>query len=288
MIVCIGSINVDFIFAAGRWPAEHEKHLADNYVCATGGAAANTACELSRLGRKVTMVGGIGNDDLGEIALNGLIAAGVNVDHVIKRSAWKTGCAAIRSMGKSKSILTAGVVDVSVILDSLKTLSVQQDDHLHFSWVPSNEMHNQLQYWRHMGISLSWETDGQMNMPTAELFDIIFMNEVELKMYEQEGIVTDAWIRSLTHDLTVVVTLGDAGAETYFKGQRFFCKAQQVNVVDRTGGGDAFDAGFLDAWLRRCALDACLKRGLESAAIILGQSGPQYRSNADYVGQARK
>jgi ribokinase len=86
MIVCIGSINVDFIFAAGRWPAEHEKYRAENYICETGGAAANTACELSRLGRKVTIVGGIGNDDLGNIALNGLIGAGVDVAHVIRKS----------------------------------------------------------------------------------------------------------------------------------------------------------------------------------------------------------
>jgi hypothetical protein len=40
-----------------------------------------------------------------------------------------------------------------------------------------------------MGISLSWETDGRMNMPTTELFDIIFMNEVELKMYEDKGLL---------------------------------------------------------------------------------------------------
>jgi sugar/nucleoside kinase (ribokinase family) len=280
MIVCIGSINVDFIFAAGRWPAEHEKYRADSYVCANGGAAANTARELSRLGRKVTMVGGIGNDDLGNIALKELIAASVNVDHVIRRSDWKTGCAAIRSMGKTKSILTAGVVDVAVIFDSLKTLSVQQSDHVHFSWTPSHEMHDQLQHWRRMGISLSWETDGRMNMPTAELFDIIFMNKVELKMYQDKAAITDAWIKSLKHDLTVVVTLGDVGAEAYFKGQRFFCKAHPVNIVNRTGGGDAFDAGFLDAWLGRCALNACLERGLRSAAMILGQPAPQYRSNA--------
>jgi ribokinase len=67
----------------------------ENYVCANGGSAANTATELSRLGRKVTMVGGIGTDDLGNIALRGLIKAGVNIDHVIRRSDWKTGCAAI-------------------------------------------------------------------------------------------------------------------------------------------------------------------------------------------------
>ena len=119
-----------------------------------------------------------------------------------------------------------------------------------------------------------------MDMPTAELFDIIFMNEVERKMYEDKGIVTDAWIKSLKHDLTVAVTLGDVGAEAYFRGQRFFCKAHRVDIVDRTGGGDAFDAGFLDAWLGRCTLDTCLERGLQSAAIILGQLGPQYRSNA--------
>ena len=266
MIFCIGSINVDFIFAAGRWPAEHEKYRAEDYVCATGGAAANTACELSRLGRKVTIVGGIGNDDLGNFALNGLIAAGVNVAHVIKRGDWKTGCAAIRSKGKSKSILTAGVVDVHVVFDSLKTLGIQQGDHLHFSWVPSHKMRDQLQHWRQVGVSLSWETDGRMNMPTAELFNIIFMNEIELKMYENKGIVTDAWIKSLKQDLTVVVTLGDLGAEAYFGGQRFFCKAHQVDIVDRTGGGDAFDAGAWNA-VSKVPPSSLDKQGLNIAAM---------------------
>ena len=105
------------------------------------GSAANTAVGLSRLGRKVTIVGGIGNDDLGNIALRSIISAGVNIDHVIRRSDWKTGCAAIRSMGESKSILTAGIVDPIIVFDSLRTLGVQQGDHLHFSWAPAEEMH---------------------------------------------------------------------------------------------------------------------------------------------------
>jgi sugar/nucleoside kinase (ribokinase family) len=281
MIVCIGSINVDFIFAASRWPAEHEKYRAENYVCANGGSAANTAIELSRLGRNVTMVGGVGTDVLGDIALRGLIQAGVNIDHVIRRSDWKTGCAAIRSMANSKSILTAGgIVDATVMFDSLRTLDVERGTHLHFSWAPPHQMEDQLQHWRQMGISLSWETDGRMNMRTAAFMNIIFMNEVELKRYLQQGLVTDAWIKSSKHDVTVVVTLGDGGAEAYFRARRFFCKARQLDVVDRTGGGDAFDAGFLDAWLGRCDLDACLQRGLRSAALVLGQTGSQYRSDA--------
>ena len=214
MIVCIGSINVDFIVAASRWPAEHEKYRAENYVCANGGSAANTAIELSRLGRNVTMVGGVGADVLGTIALRGLIQAGVNIDHVIRRSDWKTGCAAIRSMANSKSILTAGgIVDATVMFDSLRTLGVERGTHLHFSWAPPHQMEDQLQHWRQMGISLSWETDGRMNMRTAAFMNIIFMNEVKLKRYLQQGLLTDAWIKSSKHDVTVVVTLGDGGAE---------------------------------------------------------------------------
>jgi ribokinase len=280
MIVCIGSINVDFIFATARWPDEHEKYRAESYVCASGGSAANTAVELSRLGRKVTIVGGIGTDDLGNIALRSLMKAGVNIENVVRRSAWKTGCAAIRSQGNNKSILTAGgIVDPTVVFESLQTLGVQRGDHLHFSWAPPQEIHDQLQRWRQMGVSLSWETDGRMNAHTAELMDVVFMNETERKTYEHKGVVTDAWIKSSKYDVTVITTLGDAGAEAYFRGRLFFCKAQQVKVVDRTGGGDAFDAGFLDAWLDQCDLDACLERGLRSAAILLGQVGPQYRSD---------
>jgi len=152
MIFCIGSINVDFIFAVGRWPAEHEKYRAENYVCTNGGSAANTAVELSRLGRKVTIVAGIGTDDLANIALRSLVKADVNIDHVIRRSDWKTGCATIRSHGNSKSILTAGgIVDPTVVFDSLQSLGIQRGDHLHFSWAPSHEMHDQLQHWRRLG-----------------------------------------------------------------------------------------------------------------------------------------
>jgi len=253
MIFCIGGINVDFIFAAGRWPAEHEKYRVENYACASGGSAANTAVELSRLGRKVTVIGGIGTDDLGNIALKSLAKAGINIDHVTRRTDWKTGCAAIRSKGNSKSILTAGgVVDPTIVFDSLETLNVQRGDHIHLSWALSHGMHDQLQHWRQMGVSLSWETDGRMNMRTGELMDIIFMNEAERKTYEHESAATEAWITSSKHDVTVVTTLGDVGAEAYFRGERLFCKARKINVVDRSGGGDAFDAGFLDAWLDRC------------------------------------
>lgn len=279
MIVCIGAINVDFIFISDRWPAEHEKHRADDYVCVGGGSAANTAVELSMLGRQVIIVGGLGTDDLADFALRRLVKAGVNVDHVVRRHEWKTGCAAIRSVGSSKSILAAGTVDADLIFKSLSALEVQQGDHIHFSWAPLEDLHNQLKQWRRKGVSLSWETNGRLSTPTAEFFDVILMNADEKAIYARSGVLANSWLASSQHNVTVVVTLASVGAEAYFKGRRFFCGATKVKVVDRTGGGDAFDAGFLSAWLDRRPLDVCLKCGLESAAVIIGQLGPQRRSD---------
>jgi sugar/nucleoside kinase (ribokinase family) len=278
MIFSVGAINVDFIFITDRWPAEHEKHRAGDYVCVGGGAAANTAVELSMLGREVSIIGGVGTDDLGDLALSNLVKAGVNVDHVVKRHEWKTGCAAIRSVGSSKSILTAGTRDVDPIFNSLPALEIQPGDHVHFSWALPERLHDQLRQWQRTGVSLSWETDGRMTMSAAELFDIVFMNADERAMYEASGALTNDWLHSSQHNVTVVVTLADIGAAAHVKGRRHFYGASKVEVVDRTGGGDAFDAGFLSAWLDRRPLDECLKCGLESAAAIIGQLGSQRRS----------
>jgi sugar/nucleoside kinase (ribokinase family) len=279
MIVCIGAINVDFIFIAHRWPGEHEKYRAEDYVCVGGGSAANTAVELSILGREVSIVGAVGTDGLGDLALSSLVKAGVNVGHVIRTNGWKTGCAAIRSAGGSKSILTAGTRDADPIFNSLPALEIQPGDHVHFSWALPERLHDQLRQWRRTGVSLSWETDGRMNMSAAELFDIIFMNADERAMYESSGVLMNNWLNSSRHSVTVVVTLADIGAEAYLGGHRYFHGTSKVEVVDRTGGGDAFDAGFLSAWIDRRPLDECLKRGLESAAVIIGQLGSQRRSN---------
>src|SRR5262249_37167158 len=156
-------------------------------------------------------------------ALSSLVKAGVKVNDVVRSSEWKTGCAAIRSIGGSKSILTAGTRDADLIFNSLSALEIQRGDHVHFSWALPEGAHDQLRQWRQTGVSLSWETDGRMSMSAAELFDIIFMNADERAMYESSGVLTNNWLNSSQHNVTVVVTLADLGAEAYLKGRPYFC-----------------------------------------------------------------
>ena len=72
------------------------------------------------------------------ISAQGLVKAEINIDKVVRRSDWKTGCAAFVPMGNSKSILTAGgIVDPTVVFEFSQILGAQRGDHLHFSWAPA-------------------------------------------------------------------------------------------------------------------------------------------------------
>ena len=77
-ICCLGSINADVTVRLDRLPDRHEKISARETRVGGGGSAANTAVWLSRQGLSVSMLGWVGDDPLGQLALSDLRANGVD------------------------------------------------------------------------------------------------------------------------------------------------------------------------------------------------------------------
>ena len=75
MITVFGSLNVDYVFQVAQLPAPGETVLAANMEVLPGGKGGNQALAAARAGAKVQMVGAVGKDGLGDIAIAGLIAA---------------------------------------------------------------------------------------------------------------------------------------------------------------------------------------------------------------------
>ncbi|MFZ9873676.1 MAG: PfkB family carbohydrate kinase, partial [Steroidobacteraceae bacterium] len=94
-IVVVGSSNTDMVVRVPRLPAPGETLIGGRFAMVPGGKGANQAIAASRAGGKVSFMGRMGRDELGERALQSLIQDGINTQHVSRDNTAASGVALI-------------------------------------------------------------------------------------------------------------------------------------------------------------------------------------------------
>jgi ribokinase len=109
-IIVVGSINVDLVVRAERLPAPGETVTGGDFSRHGGGKGANQAVAAARLGAAVTMIGAVGDDDLGEEAVRLLAAEGIDVGAVRRLAGVATGVAliAVDAAGENQIAVASG------------------------------------------------------------------------------------------------------------------------------------------------------------------------------------
>lgn len=104
--------------------------------------------------------------------------------------------------------------------------------------------------------------------------DIIFANESEIKSLFETNELNDAIKKCQDTKKIFAVTLGDKGAKIIYKNEIVNIKAEIIDkLVDTTGAGDLFAAGFLAEYIRSQDLESSGKEGVKMASIIIQQFG---------------
>ena len=104
--------------------------------------------------------------------------------------------------------------------------------------------------------------------------DIIFSNESEIKSLFETNELNDAIKKCQDTKKIFAVTLGDKGAKIIYKNEVVDIKAEVIDkLVDTTGAGDLFAAGFLAEYLKTQDLELSGKQGVKMASIIIQQFG---------------
>ena len=85
MITVFGSINVDLVCRVARSPHPGETVRGSDYALIPGGKGANQALAAGRAGARVRLIGTIGDDDIGKVALSELAPAGIDLSGVARR-----------------------------------------------------------------------------------------------------------------------------------------------------------------------------------------------------------
>ena len=104
--------------------------------------------------------------------------------------------------------------------------------------------------------------------------DLIFANESEIKSLYETSELDVAINKCQETNKIFAVTLGDKGAKIIYKDAIVNIKAEKIDkLVDTTGAGDLFAAGFLTEYIRSRDLESSGKLGVKMASIIIQQFG---------------
>lgn len=255
----------------------------------SGGAAANTLAGLANLGANVTFVGQVADDQLGTIYRHDLTAAGVTFDTPAREGEPTGRCLILVSPDGQRTMNTllgaSHYLPADAIDDELvaKASILLLEGYLWDPPEPRAAMRRAIKAARDAGRRIAFATCADFCVQTHRkdfraliddgLIDILFANEEEAAILEDSS--SEQAIETLGRDVPLlVVTRGPEGALAIHKGERFETKALPVDrVVDTTGAGDLFAAGFLFGQVSGRSVEDSLKIGAIASAEIIGHYG---------------
>jgi sugar/nucleoside kinase (ribokinase family) len=286
-VTIAGELNLDLILYGlpDQLPPEREL-LADRMMLTLGSSSAIVAHNLAALGSRVGFISKIGDDPLGQIALDRLSAAGVDVAKVLRANGGSnTGLTVILQHPGWRNILTYAGTIVELTFEDLDLDYLGDARHFHLSSFYLQRglrprVMDLFKYLKAKGLTISLDTnDDPDDKWGAELLDVLRYVDVFLPNEREAMRITcldnlDKAVAKLA-DLvpTVVVKRGAVGAIGRHGRDIVNMPAMEVVAVDPVGAGDSFDAGFLHGFVRGLDLAACVAMGNAAGGLSTTRSG---------------
>jgi sugar/nucleoside kinase (ribokinase family) len=286
-VTIAGELNLDLIlYGLPREMPEERELLADGMNLTLGASAAIVAHNLACLGSRVGFISRIGDDALGQIALERMAAGGVETSKIkTVTGSTKTGLTVILHHGRSRNILTYPGTIFDLAFEDLDFDYLADSRHFHLSSFylqrglkgRITEIFKKL---KAAGLTISLDTNDDPEdgwggeLPEAlRLVDVFLPNERELRKVAGTDDLETAIARVAEIVPLVVVKTGPEGAIAQRGHERFVAPPVKVTSVDAVGAGDSFDAGFLAQYVRGADLQICLTAGNLGGALSTTRPG---------------
>ena len=291
-IVVVGSINMDLVVRAARFPAPGETLLGGALATHPGGKGANQAVAAARLGAEVAMVGCVGRDAYGAELRAVLQREGVDVAHVLSRGGEATGVGVITvctATGENAIVVASGTNRAMTARDvEAARETIEESDALILQLETTDEAVRraaEIARGASVPVFLNAAPAGPLPAGLPRLIDILIVNEAEARVLAglgeprrdgETGSPSDEQIASHLHAFIgghVLVTLGARGA-LYHDGRDVRHQpAFEVRPVDTTAAGDAFVGAFAVVWCEGLDGPEALRFANAAAACAVTRAG---------------
>ena len=272
-VIGFGALNVDKLYKVNKIAGPEEEGFIKGFEEACGGSAANTIVGLARLGCKVGFIGKVANDREGKMLLEDFRREGVNTKGIIRAEAGRSGTVMgfVDEKGERALYVDPGVND-TISFEEIDVGYACQAKFIHLtSFVGEKSFEAQKRFVENLPKNVKVSLDpGELYArkgikalnPILKRTFVFMPNSRELALLTgMEDYVKGAEKMLELGVRVVAVKLGGKGCYVTDGKESHHVEAFKVQIVDTTGAGDAFCAGFLYGLLNGKSLKECAKLG---------------------------
>ena len=252
----------------------------------SGGSVANSIVGLSQLGNNVGFIGKVNDDELGQKYEQGLKKENVKYFYTKKKEDLPTGTCLILITPDSERTMctflgTAGKINKTDInSQAIKNSEITfLEGYLWDEGEPKEAFNEAINFSNETAMSLSDKfCVDRHKKKFLELvqnkLDITFANEQEILELINAKSFDDVISFGKKLNKTLVITRSDKGSVAIHQNEVVECKSQtNLKIIDLTGAGDLFAAGFLHGYINNFSIRNSLNKGTEMASKIIQQIG---------------
>ena len=252
----------------------------------SGGSIANSIVGLSQLGNKVGFIGKVNDDELGKKYEEGLLKEKVSYFYSKKKEELPTGTCLILVTPDSERTMctflgTAGKINENdVDVDAInKSEIIFLEGYLWDEGDPKKAFEKAITNANKVAMSLSDQFCVDRHKPhflelVKNKLDITFANEQEIMSLIDAKDFNEVIDFAKSLGKLLVITRGEKGAVAINSSEVSECGIKQgLNIVDLTGAGDLFAAGFLHGFVNEMSLKESLEKGTEMSSKVIQQIG---------------
>ena len=276
-LICAGEAFEDLIFVGlERLPELGEEIKTDHFTATIGGGAVITAVRAARLGMRTHLISALGDD-----ACKRLKRERVTITNLRKANEPHAITAAL-STDADRAFVTYNGVNARLEERLSRIIPKVKTSHLHLCFYP-HDCHRWaaiVSKLRKRGVTTSWDfgwneplTNERGLTDLIDSLDFVFVNEREACLYTGESSLEASIPHWRERQAITVVKLGEAGAVWLAPDRDIHVPAPRVAVVDTTGAGDSFNAGFLVAWMNGKSPEQCLAAGNKLGSASTRKAG---------------
>lgn len=274
----IGSINVDLVVEMDKFVSKGETIIGNDFQLFMGGKGANQATMIKALNDSIVFCGAVGNDVYSEKVSAHFNSIGIVKDFLLHKSG-STGLAIIQLVQGDNAIVVIPGVN-NIISEKDVDHFLEKNPEIQFMVLQLEIKFDIVKYIiqkckeLQIKVILNPAPATKLVEDIIESVDYLIPNETETELIFNN---TDYLEVVTNYKEKVIVTLGEKGVVFWDKNENVpkVIPANKINVVDTTGAGDSFVAGFAVGLFSQLSIEDSIKLGINVASMTCESMGAQ-------------